>query len=88
MHEMCDCILAKGTLDIVIGGAHSLNMKKISRAAGTALQPESLSLGTRLAEKTRAVANALSDDERERLLHRGLQLIYAERRDKKPAHRR
>ena len=49
---------------------------------------ESASLGTRLAEKTRAVANKLSDEERERLLHRGLQLIYARRREKAPTHRR
>ena len=34
------------------------------------------SLGTRLAAKTRAVANQLTDAERERLLHRGMQLIY------------
>jgi hypothetical protein len=49
---------------------------------------EPVSLGTRLAGKTRAVANTLSDEERERLLHRGMQMIYAERREKKPAHRR
>jgi len=49
---------------------------------------EPVSLGTRLAEKTRAAGNTLSDEERERLLHRGLQMIYAERREKKPAHRR
>jgi hypothetical protein len=49
---------------------------------------ELVSLGTRLAEKTRAAANTLSDEERERLLHRGMQLIYADRREKKPAHRR
>lgn len=48
---------------------------------------ESDSLGTRLAEKTRAAANTLSDEERQRLLHRGMQLIYAERRQKKPARR-
>jgi hypothetical protein len=48
---------------------------------------ETVSLGTRLAEKTRAAANALSDEERERLLHRGLQLIYGGQRAKKPAHR-
>jgi hypothetical protein len=49
---------------------------------------EPVSLGTRLAEKTRAVANNLSDEERERLLHRGLQRIYAGRREKKASHRR
>ena len=49
---------------------------------------EPLSLGTRLAEKTRAVANTLPDEERERLLHKGMQLIYAGRRQKKPARRR
>ncbi len=49
---------------------------------------ESASLGTRLAEKTRAVANNLSDEERERLLQKGMQLIYAGRREKKPARRR
>ena len=49
---------------------------------------EPVSLGTRLAEKTRATANTLSDEERERLLHRGMQMNYAERREKKPAHRR
>ena len=48
---------------------------------------EPVSLGTRLAEKTRATANRLSDEERERLLHRGMQLIYAGRRQKKPARR-
>jgi hypothetical protein len=57
-------------------------MKKKAPAA------ERVSLGTRLAEKTRAVANTLSDEERERLLHRGMQMIYAERREKKSAHRR
>jgi len=51
-----------------------------------AAQP--VSVGTGLAEKTRAVANTLSDEERERLLHRGMQMIYAERREKKTAHRR
>ncbi len=40
------------------------------------------SLGTRLAEKTRAVANTLSDEERERLLHRGMQMIYGTQREK------
>ena len=49
---------------------------------------EPVSLGTRLAEKTRAAANTLSDEERERLLHRGMQLIYANRGEKKPARRR
>jgi len=49
---------------------------------------EPVSLGTQLAEKTRTVANTLSDADRERLLQRGLQMIYAERREKKPAHRR
>jgi hypothetical protein len=49
---------------------------------------EPVSLGTRLAEKTRAVANKLSDEERERLLYRGLRTIYGERREKKTAHRR
>jgi hypothetical protein len=49
---------------------------------------ETVSLGTRLAERTRAAANTLSDEERERLLHRGMQLIYADRREKKPARRR
>ena len=52
------------------------------------LVTEPVSLGTRLAAKTRAIANKLSDDERERLLHRGLQLIYGRRREKAPAHRR
>ena len=49
---------------------------------------EPASLGTRLAEKTRAVANKLSDEERDRLLHRGMQLIYGRRRAKTPTHRR
>ena len=49
---------------------------------------EPVSLGTRLAEKTRAAANTLSDEERERLLLKGMQLIYAGRRQKKPARRR
>lgn len=49
---------------------------------------ETVSLGTRLAEKTRSVANTLSDQERERLLNRGMQLIYAGTRQKKPARRR
>jgi hypothetical protein len=49
---------------------------------------ESASLGTRLAEKTRSVANSLSDEERERLLHRGMQMIYSPKREKKPARRR
>ena len=40
------------------------------------------SLGTRLAAKTRAVANQLTDAERERLLHRGMQLIYGPQREK------
>ena len=48
---------------------------------------EPISLGTRLAEKTRAAANTLSDEERERLLHRGMQMIYANRGAKKPARR-
>ena len=48
---------------------------------------EPRSLGTRLAEKTRAAANTLSDEERQRLLHRGMQMIYAGRRHKKPARR-
>jgi hypothetical protein len=63
-------------------GGHLVSMKKNVPAA------EPVSLGTRLAEKTRAAGNTLSDEERERLLHRGLQMIYAERREKKPAHRR
>ncbi len=42
----------------------------------TATSPAKESIGTRLAEKTRAVANHLSDEERERLLHRGMQMIY------------
>jgi hypothetical protein len=54
----------------------------------TVLATEPVSLGTRLAAKTRAVANRLSDDERERLLHRGLQLIYGRRREKASVHRR
>jgi len=45
---------------------------------------EPVSLGTRLAEKTRAAANTLSDKERERLLLKGMQLIYAGRRQKSP----
>lgn len=49
---------------------------------------EPVSLGTRLAEKTRAAANTLSDEERERLLHRGMQMIYANRSAKKLARRR
>ena len=49
---------------------------------------EPVSLGTRLAEKTRAVATQLSDEERERLLERGMELIYGGQRQKKPAHRR
>ena len=48
---------------------------------------EPVSLGTRLAEKTRAAANTLSDEERQRLLHQGMQLIYAKKRQKKPARR-
>jgi len=52
----------------------------------TGQNDEGVSLGTRLAEKTRAVANKLSDEERERLLHRGMQMIYA-RRPKAPARR-
>ncbi len=54
-------------------------MKKGKAAA------EPVSLGTRLAEKTRAVANHLSDEERERLLQRGMELIYGGQRQKKPA---
>jgi hypothetical protein len=49
---------------------------------------EPVSIGTRLAEKTRATANTLSDEERERLLHRGMQLIYAGKREQKSARRR
>jgi hypothetical protein len=49
---------------------------------------ESDSLGTRLAEKTRSVANSLSDEERERLLNRGMQMIYSPKREKKTARRR
>ena len=49
---------------------------------------EPITLGTRLAEKTRAVANRLSDEEREGLLQRGLHLIYAGPHAKKPARRR
>ena len=61
---------------------HPVLMKK-PRATG-----ENVSLGTRLAEKTRAAANRLSDEERERLLRRGLQLIYGGNPEKKPAHSR
>jgi hypothetical protein len=50
-------------------------------------EDEKVSVGTRLAEKTRAVANELSDEERERLLYRGMQMIYARRRHKAPARR-
>ena len=46
------------------------------------------SLGTRLAAKTRAAANQLSDEERERLLHRGMQLIYGPQREKARTPRR
>lgn len=53
----------------------------------TAPKPEPQSLGTRLAEKTRAVANKLSDEEREQLLHRGMQMIYGSRREKARTHR-
>jgi hypothetical protein len=63
-------------------GGHVVVMKKNVPAT------EPISLGTRLGEKTRAIANNLSDGERERLLHRGLQMIYAERREKKTTHRR
>ena len=49
---------------------------------------EPVSLGTRLAEKTRASANTLSDEQREELLRRGMQLIYAGKRQKKPARSR
>ena len=49
---------------------------------------DAVSLGTRLAEKTRAEANRLSAEERERLLERGLRLIYGGKHEKKPAHRR
>ncbi len=56
------------------------------KKAKSAMEP--VSLGTRLAEKTRAAANRLSDEERERLLQRGLHLIYGGTREKKPAHRR
>ena len=57
-------------------------MKKGKAAA------EPVSLGTRLAEKTRAAANHLSDEERERLLQRGMELIYGGQRQTKPARRR
>ncbi|MBM3882844.1 MAG: hypothetical protein FJ387_24495 [Verrucomicrobia bacterium] len=56
-------------------------MKKVAAVAAP------ISLGTRLAEKTRTVANTLSDEERERLLLRGMQLIYGRRREKAPARR-
>ena len=49
---------------------------------------EPVSLGTRLAEKTRAMANDLPDEERERLLKRGMELIYGGQRQKKPSRRR
>ena len=48
---------------------------------------EKVSLGTPMAEKTRATANHLADEERERLLERGLQLIYGGQPEKKSAHR-
>jgi hypothetical protein len=48
---------------------------------------ESASLGTRLAERTRAEANTLSDEERQRLLQHGMQMIYAGSRHKKPVRR-
>ena len=57
-------------------------MKKVNPA--TAKE----SLGTRLAEKTRAVANTLTDEEREQLLHRGMQMIYGTHREKPRTARR
>ena len=69
--------MTRDTIHALLNG-----MKK----AKSAIEP--VSLGTRLAEKTRAAANQLSDEERERLLQRGLHLIYGGTREKKPAHRR
>lgn len=54
----------------------------------TTTSPTKESLGTRLAEKTRTVANHLSDEERERLLHRGMQMIYGTQREKTRTPRR
>jgi hypothetical protein len=50
---------------------------------------EKKSWGTSVAEKERAKANAFSDEKRQRLMARGLQLIYGEREPARTAaHRR
>lgn len=40
--------------------------------------PETKSLGTQIAEKVRAKANGYSDEKRERLIDRGMALIYGD----------
>jgi hypothetical protein len=61
-----------------------------SSKAGTLLTgvTEAKTTGTKMVEKYRPRMSRLTDAERQRLMERGMQIIYGESAEAKPAHRR
>lgn len=57
-----------------------------SKLAKPAAEP--MTIGTQMVAKYRPLASKLSKAERQRLLARGLQLVYADTPAAKPAHQR